>query len=526
MSVERCDVAVVGGGHNGLICAAYLARAGLDVCVYEQRLEVGGGLSTEESTLPGFYHNLHSLFHDAVAHMPAIEDLELEAHGAAYLRPEVQVGVVLDDGSALTIHTDRARTEQSIARFSRADAAAWAKLDDDYHEFMESVVMAALYSAPSKPSERLMALEGSEAGMRYLKMSRSSPLDVVRAIFESEPVRAAALFQLAVPRGVAVDYAGLGMLVPLVVSGVETSHLARGGSHAIAHALWRALLRAGGRVRTTGRVRRIVVEGGRATGLQLDGGDRVIARKAVVSAIDLKQTFLELLEPGAVDEQICADVRAFKLDELSLFGVHLALSEPPHYRAADFDPDIDRALKVAVGYQSSGDFVDGWQQIRAGELPEPPRMYACCPTVHDPSQAPAGKHTALLWAPAPYALCDGGAEGWDAVAERYADRCVEAWRQVAPNIDERNILARAVLSPLDVYRKLRSMPAGGVFHGRMSYDQIEAFRPSPSLSDGRTPIEGLFLAGASIHPGGGILGACGYIAADTVLTALGMEPWW
>ncbi|MDH5492863.1 MAG: FAD-dependent oxidoreductase, partial [Myxococcales bacterium] len=138
---ESFDVVIVGGGHNGLICGAYLARAGLSVCVFERRLEIGGGLSTEEATLPGFQHNYHSVFHDAVEHMPAMEDLDLPAHGAEYIRPPVQVGLALSGGRALTLHTDRDKSEASIARFSRADADAWTKMDDDYHEFMEALVL-------------------------------------------------------------------------------------------------------------------------------------------------------------------------------------------------------------------------------------------------------------------------------------------------------------------------------------------------------------------------------------------------
>ena len=520
------DVIIIGGGHNGLICGAYLARSGLDVCVFEKRLEAGGGLSTEEATLPGFYHNLHSVFHDAAEHMPALADLDLAAHGVEYILPEVQVGLAFADGRALTIHTDRTRTEASLARFSEADSAAWAQMDDDYHEFMEMVVLPALYAAPPKPSEPLVAMEQSPEGRRYLRLSRSSPEDVVTQTFCSEAVRSAALFQLAIPRGVVTDYAGLGMLVPLVVTQVERSHLARGGSHEIAHALWRALIKTGCKLRGTQEVSRIIVENGRACGVELVTGERVMATKAVISAIDFPQTFDRLLPPGTVDAEVLNDVRGFKLDEFSLFGLHLALKEPPRYTCATFDPAIDRAFKVGIGFEKIADFRAMWTQIRAGVAPDPPKLYACCPTLHDPSQAPEGYHTAFCWAPAPYALADGGAQAWDQQGEAYASRCLEAWRQLAPNMTADNILATKILSPLDIERKLSSMPAGGVFHGRMTFDQIESFRPLPEFGDGRTPITGLYLAGACMHPGGGILGACGYIAAGTVLGDLDIQPWW
>jgi len=302
--------------------------------------------------------------------------------------------------------------------------------------------------------------------------------------------------------------------------------LAKGGSHVIAHALWRSLLKAGGRVRGTQQVTRIIVEQGRATGVELATGERVMARKAVISAIDIPQTFEKLIASEDLPTAFTDRVRRYKLDEFSLFGVHLALREPPQYRAAQYDPDLDRAFKVAIGFEATADFNDLWHQVRAGQAPKPPRMYACCPTVHDPSQAPTGKHTAFCWIPAPYELADGGAEAWDRIGESYAEQCIAAWREAAPNLTEQNILGRSVLSPLDVFRKLSSMPGGGVFHGRMTLDQIEGFRPLPELASGRTPIDGLYLAGASTHPGGGILGACGYIAAGTVLEDLEIEPWW
>ena len=523
---SQYDVIVIGGGHNGLICAGYLGRAGLDVAVFERRLEAGGGLSTEEATLPGFYHNLHSVFHDAAEHMPAMADLELESHGADYILPDVQVGLALADGRALTIHTDRARTEASIARLSKADARAWAQMDDDYHEFMESVVVPALYAAPPRPSEPLMALEGSPEGMRYLRMGRSSPADVVSQLFESDAARAAVLLQLAVPRGVLSDYDGLGMLVPLAVTLVERSHLARGGSHVIAHALWRSLTASKVAVRGCLGVKRILVERGRAVGVELDTGEKIRATRAVVSAVDLPQTFEELLPPNTLDRELRAEIDGFKLDEFSLFGLHLALAEPPRYTAAAFDPDIDRAFKVGIGFDSVDDFRVVWESIRGGVPPNPPGLYACCPTIHDPTQAPEGKHTAFLWAPAPYELADGGADAWGEVGPAYAERCLDAWREVAPNMTPDNILGQRILSPLDVFRKLQSMPGGGVFHGRMTLDQIEGFRPTPSLADARTPLDGLYLAGACLHPGGGILGACGYVAAGVVLSDLGIRQWW
>lgn len=519
----ECDVAVIGAGHNGLICAAYLARAGLDVLVLERRLEAGGGLTTEEVTLPGFLHNLHSFFHDAVAVMPAMKELDLESHGARYVCPPVQLGVARADGRALVIHRDLEATARSIARFSRPDAETWRQVVADYADFMDAIVVPALYSEPTSPSEATAALDSTPEGMGFLKVGRSTPREVAADWFEDETVQAATLFQLVVPRGVLPDYAGLGMTVPLVVTQVEPSHVCVGGSHAFAHALWRAVLRAKGRVRGVAEVERVIVEGGRAVGVRLRDGDEVRARKAVVSAVDLWQTFRRFLAPADVPPPVARAVERFHPDEFSLFSLHLALAEPPRFAAAAFDPDLDRALKVAVGFDSPRDFDDLFASIRQGRVPERPAMYVACPTLHDPTQAPAGRHTLIAWFPVPFRVDGRGPDAWDDLREGVARACLARLREAAPNLDGANLLAHRALTPLDIARKLPNMRDGGVFMGRSSLGQIEAFRPLPGYSPYRSPVAGLYLAGASSHPGGGILGACGAIAARVVGKDMGLR---
>lgn len=521
---DTFDVIVIGAGHNGFICATYLARAGLDVCIVEKRLEAGGGLTTEEVTIPGFYHNLHSVFHDAVEIMPAWNDLALADHHAAYIRPPVQVGMALRDGRAVLAYDEVAETCASIAKLSPPDARAYQTVHDRYREFVEGIVVPALYSPPVPPSHATAALEGSEEGLEWLRLSRASPADVAREMFEDDAVRAMVLFQLAIPRGVVSDYAGLGMLVPLVVTQTERSHLCVGGSHALAHALWRAFLKAGGVTRGMHEVRRIVVEDGRAVGVELVDGPRLHARRAVVSAAGFRQTMLQFLGPERLPEPAARKARAFKLDEYSIFSVHLALEEPPRYRAAAFAPDLDRALKVGVGLDTPADFARLWADVRAGRAPEP-AMYCCAPTVHDATQAPPGKHTAFLWQPAPFRL-GGDPERWDREKEAYADSLVERWREAAPNLAGGNIIKRFIQTPIDIARKLPSMEEGGVFLGRASLDQIEYFRPLPGLSQYRGPVAGTYLASGCTHPGGGILGAAGYNAASAVAEDLGVKRWW
>jgi phytoene dehydrogenase-like protein len=528
MTLEReHDAIVIGSGHNGLILANYLARAGMDVVVLEKRLEAGGGLTTEEVTLPGFYHNLHSLFHDAVEVMPAMKDLRLEEdHHVRYVLPEVQVGMPLRDGRAATIHLDPAKTLASLSRINERDALKYKQVQNDYREFMEAIAIPGLYSTPPIPSHQMAALEQTQAGLDYLRLSRSTPNDVARDWFEDEAIRAISLFQLAIPRGILTDYAGLGMVVPLVISQVEPSRLCVGGSHALAHGLWRALLRSGGVTCGMHEVAEILVEKGRAVGVRLVDGQIIRARKLVASGVGFRQTILKMMDPANVPEALRKAGEGFKLDEFSLFAVHLALNEPPNYTAAAFDPDVNRALKVNLGFETVGDFNRTWADIRAGRLPTQPAMYASTPSMHDPSQAPEGKYTALLWQPVPYKLAGRSPEAWDEVKEDFADQCMETWRKYAPNMDSKNIIKRFIQTPVDIARKISNMEEGGVFLGRTTLDQIEYFRPHPIASQYRTPIEGLYLCGGCMHPGGGILGAAARNAADAIAEDFGLIRNW
>jgi phytoene dehydrogenase-like protein len=528
MTIEReHDAIIIGSGHNGLILANYLAKAGMDVIVLEKRLEAGGGLTTEEVTLPGFYHNLHSLFHDAVDVMPAMADLRLaEDHHVRYVLPDVQIGMPLRDGRALTIHTDALKTQRSLARISATDSAKYARVQDDYREFMEAIAMPGLYSTPPLPSHQMIALEQTPAGLDYLRLSRSTPEDVVKDWFSDEAVRAAVLFQLAIPRGILTDYAGLGMVAPLVITQVEPSRLCVGGSHALAHGLWRALLKNGGVTAGMHEVAEILVTNGRASGVRLTDGQVIKARKLVASGVGFRQTFLKLMDKQNVPEPLHKAAAEFKLDEYSLFAVHLALNEPPNYTAAKFDPDVNRALKVNLGFESVADFQRTWSEIRQGKVPSRPAMYAAVPSMHDASQAPPGKYTALLWQPVPYEPDGKPAAHWDAIKEDFADRCMAVWREYAPNMDEKNIIKRFIQTPNDIANKIVNMERGGVFLGRTTLDQIEYFRPHPLASQYRTPVDGLYLCGGCTHPGGGILGAAARNAADAIAEDVGLTRWW
>ncbi len=519
---DTYDVVIIGSGHNGLVVSNYLAKAGLQVLVIERRLEAGGGLSTEEITIPGFLHNLHSYFHDTINIMPPYEDLELERFNARYYRPPVQAGMILPDGRSLCFYDDVERTCQSIARFSSKDAETWREIVNNYGEFVSTVIVPALYSRPSPPSEQLLVLEGSPEGMEWLRIGRMTPRDVVDEWFEDEHVKALVLHHLPMPRGILPDYAGLGSVVPLVVSQVEHSQIALGGSHITAHALWRALLQKGGEAASLAQVDKILVEDGRAVGVETHTGKQYFA-PTVVSAIDLKQTFLKLVGEPQLEASLVEKIKGFRLDEFSIFAVHLALREAPTFQTQAGHEDINQAFRLNIGFDTPDDFTMLLSEIRQGKLPEQLSFIASVPTRFDPSQAPPNHHTAFLWQLVPYHL--QGAT-WDDVKAEYMERCLARWRQYAPNLTPDNILKAVPQTPLDIEARIINMAHGGVFMGRMHFAQMEHFRPLPELAQFRTPIQGLYLAGACMHPGGGIIGAPGLIAAEVILEDLNLPKWW
>jgi phytoene dehydrogenase-like protein len=454
--------------------------------------------------------------------MPAFADLPFEEFNARYYRPPVQMGTILQDGRALLMYDDREKTIESIARFSQKDANKWQEICDNYEEFIQTVIIPALYSAPSPPSEQILVLEGSPEGMEWLRIMRMSPEEVVNEWFESEVVKAMVLHQLPVPRGVLPDYTGLGAIAPLVVCQVEHSQIALSGSHTPAHAMWRALIREGGDTKALAHVSKIMVEDGAAVGVELETGEQYFA-PTIVSTIDVKQTFMKLVGSEHLDPQVLEKVHKFRLDEFSVFGVHMALREAPVFEVQKGFEDINQAFRLNIGFESVQDFTDVIAQIRQGHLPEKLGFIASVPTLFDPSQAPDGFHTGLIWQLVPRHV---NGEKWEDIDQEYMQRCISKWGEYAPNLNEKSIIKAVTQTPTDIANRIINMDEGGVFMGRMVLAQMEGFRPIPELAQFRTPIKGLYMGGSCMHPGGGVIGGPGVIAADVIAQDLKIDKWW
>jgi phytoene dehydrogenase-like protein len=291
--------------------------------------------------------------------------------------------------------------------------------------------------------------------------------------------------------------------------------------------LARALGRPNLTVETGALTARIVVEGGRATGVELASGRTVRASKFVASAVDVKQTLLQLVEPGHLDEQLLDKIRAFRLDKSALFGVHLILRERIRYRAERLNPDAAMGMRYLAGLETADDLVHEKRAAVSGELVDG-RLIVMPgqPSVLDPLMAREGVATAYAWTMVPTRIHGGALEAWDDVAEEIADRVIESWAQAAENLTPDNILHRRISTPLDLQRSFINMLDGGLNMGELSPEQTGINRPTRELSSYATPIEGLYLAGSSSHPGGQLTGGPGYNAARRIAEDLGITPWW
>ncbi len=526
---QVCDVVIIGAGHNGLTLGAYLARSGLDVVVLERRHEEGGGLCTEELTRPGFLHNVHANYHTFVDMAPAITDLEVRENGVEYVRPEVQMASIFDDGTALTIHTDLDKTCESMARFSETDAETFRRLHTEAHGFVDLLLGTLMYQPPMSVKEltRALAAFGVEERTEFLsvRLRRETINQFLDQHFTNDRIKAHLAFHGAVC-GYTNDVAGLAIGFPLLIGKIDNWHLCLGGSHRLAHALWRDLAHHGGTLISDAEVASIQVEDGRAVGVRLTTGEEISARRAVASTVDVEQTLLEFVDPTDLSPELRTRVANDVVHkDWSLFSVHAAMSELPEYTAAEFDPDVNRAWVVNLGYASTDDLDDDWRLIRKGGLPDP-RPNAAVNSLYDPTDAPDGCYTGLLRQFAPYDLHGGGAGQWEGMGRWYAQRCLDVWRRHAPNLEANTFIDWAPFTPLDISRKLVNMVRGDWMMGEISLDNLLDQRPLPELGEYRTPIDRLYLAGSTQHPHGFITFGPGYNALQIMADDLDIDPWW
>lgn len=515
------DVIVVGGGHNGLICAAYLAKAGRSVLVLERRPIVGGAVCTEE-IIPGYRFDIGSSAHIMIHATPVIEELRLRDFGLEYIEMDPW-GFYPIPGTdkSISFYRDLERTCESIAKICPEDADRYRDFVIHWGELNRGVF--DVFMAPPDPQKILWTiLKQNMKSYRARKVWTAldstrqlmSPYGrVIDETFENIHLRTAMLWLAAQsgpgPNEVASgDMFGWNSMIHRI-----GAKRAKGGSGALTQALAKCLTSQGGKIEVDAEVSAIAREANGIFTVRLVNGEHFRARK-VVSACHVQTTFLDLLEDCPAD--LKKRVKHIRVGNGFGMIVRHAVEELPQYEGI-----TSNAKGIAPCHSAlqllcpSPEYLnDSLRDFTCGRPPEKPSVVAMTFSSIDPTLAPEGKHVLFTWGQYhPYELSNG--ENWDDIAEREADKLYDLVCQYAPNMKGK-IIGRYIQTPLEIERKL-SLPRANVMHVEMSLDQMFMFRPLPEISSYKTPVPGLYLTGASTHPGGGVFGASGYNAAKVIL---------
>ncbi len=532
MSETEFDCIVIGAGHNGLTCACYLAKAGLKVAVVERRPDVGGAVATEDM-FGGYRMDVGGSAHIMIHMTPVIRELELARFGLEYIEMDPWAWHPTEDGRSIAYYRDVDRTCESIATVSPRDAERYRRFVEFWGAINEGVFEAFL--KPPTPGNLIRTMMSGRFGPKReiastLRKIFTSYGQVIREEFESEPVRASLLW-LAAQSGpppselATADFVGWQSMIHR--SGAKRP---RGGSGMLTQALARRLESDGGTILTDAPVRRIVVDGGRATGIELVDGRRLTATRAVISNAHVVTTMLSLVGREQLPRTLVEKVENLRIGNGFGMILRCASNELPRYTAMPHDPAAHSPANPHpshTGLQllcpSAAHLDHAYADYLRGIPSRDPALLLMTFSAIDGTLAPLGKHRVFIWSQYhPYEM-SGGAR-WDDIREREADRLIEAASRWAPNL-RTAITDRYIQTPLDIERK-HGMLRGNVMHLEMSFDQMFLFRPMPELSSYTTPIDRLYLTGASTHPGGGIFAASGYNTAHVVLKAVGKKRKW
>lgn len=514
---QTFDVVVAGAGHNSLVAAAYLARAGLSCLVLEAGEQIGGDTSSQELTLPGFLHDSCSTAHNLIQASPILreDELGLAEHGLEYLHPDPVVHLPFGDGAWLTMWRDEERTCAEFARFARADADAYRSMMAAYRRIAPDLGRVR-YTPIGSGESTTAALARQPDGARWLRRNAMSAWEVIAGEFTDEHTRAFMLwmsFMTMQPP----ERPGTGMLAYSLAYGRQQHSwtLPRGGSGALPAALGRVIEGHGGVIVTGARVTDLVIEGGRCAGVATESGEKYLARHAVLSTIHIKH--LVQMAPAHLWGDDFIDGVASWQPGISMFVSHYATTAAPEY------PVDDGVIRpVASGTPGSADrMLRLATDFRAGRIAtDDPVLLVLCPTVADPSRAPQGRHTLKVVGFQPYEL-PAGPDRWDELKAEVSAANLAALRGYAPNLTDEVMLASAVKSPLDLERMNAHNWHGSCHGGDSGPAQSGELRPVPGWASHRMPVPGLYQTGATTYPGGSVSGAPGRNAAMVMLADLG-----
>ena len=536
---ERYDAVIIGGGHNGLVSAAYLARAGLKTLVLEQRPVLGGAAVTEE-LFPGFRFSVFS-YVVSLLRPEIIRDLELPKHGLDILPLDGTFtplregdGPAKGGGDYLWRVNDHGRTMRELRRWSPSDAEAYeeyGQLMVDMARFIKPILSIVPPDPTSLDPRPLLPLAGLARRFQqlterqqavFVQLMTMSASDFLDQWFETDPLKAtmSASGIIGTYQGVrspGTAYVLLHHYMGEIDGAFRAWGIPKGGTGGVSNAIGSAARALGAEIRTEARVERILVRDGKTTGVVLEGGEQIDATD-VLSSLDSRRTFLGLLEPGTLDPEFEEEVRRFKFRGSS-GKVNLAVDRLPDFSCL---PGTGEHLRGAISFSPSIDDMErAYDDAKYNRFSRRPYIDMIIPTLVDPSMAPPGKHIISCFVQyAPYKLApDLGT--WDDQREAFGDAVVDRIAEFAPNIRD-IILYRNVQTPLDIERTT-GLTEGNIFQGELSLEQLFFNRPVPGYARFRTPVRDLWLCGSATHPGGGIMGANGRIAALEVLRARGRK---
>ena len=523
---DKRDVVIIGGGHNGLVTAFYLAKAGFKPLVLERREQTGGAAITGEFH-PGF--KCSTLAHTAgPIRADIVRDMQLEKHGLKLITPDVSVTSLTPDGRAVTLYNDAQKSAQEIARFSAKDAAKYPELQESIRK-MGSVIADALKMTPPNiddPSKtdlwgmlqtgRALRKLGKKDLYRLLRWGPMAVADLVAEYFETDLLRGT-----IAARGIFGTFLGpwsAGSALVLLIRGAGdphpagSAHFAAGGIGSITQAMTSAAKAAGAEIRINAEVAEIRVKDGVATAVVLKSGEEIPA-KAIISNADPKRTLLKLVDPTHLSPDFAQKLQHYRMMG-TVAKVNLALSGLPTFTA--LKNGNSSALSGRIQISHGIDYLErAFDECKYGDFSKQPYLEVTFPTLTDPSLAPSGKHVMSIYMQyAPYKLKGD----WDAQRGALGDTVVKTLAQYAPDLPGM-VLEGQVITPKDLEDKY-GLTSGQIFHGELALDQFFTMRPLLDWARYRTPLTNLYLCGSGTHPGAGLTGGSGANAAREILKNL------
>jgi beta-carotene ketolase (CrtO type) len=536
--MQQYDVVIIGAGHNGLVCAAYLLKAGYSVAILEKRSIPGGAATTEEllpKEAPGFMFNLCAIDHEFIHLGPVVEELELEKYGLEYLYCDPVVFCPHPDGKYFLGHKSLDKTCAEIARYSQRDAIKYKEFTEYWQRALGAMI--PMFNAPPKSIldiagnynitkiKDLFSVIGSvDKTLDFVRNMLTSGEDILNEWFDSEFLKAP-LARLTAELGAPPSQKTLAIgAIMMAMRHNPGMARPRGGTGALIKALVNLVTSKGGVILTEQHVEKILIDNGKAVGVRVAGGKEYRAKEAVISNIDAKRVFMQMVDKSdadAADPDLHERLkRRIVNNNETILKIDLALNEPLHFEHHEHKDEY------LVGSILIADSVTHVEQAHSlctlGQIPDAdPSMYVVMPSFRDPSLAPPGKHTVWIEFFAPYQIKDAegtglNGTGWtDELKNKVADRVIDKLADYSPNVKNATI-ARAVESPAELGERLGAYK-GNYYHIDMTLDQMIFFRPLPEIANYKTPIDDLYLTGAGTHPGGSISGMPGRNCARVFL---------